>query len=149
MSVGPVRLSARSGPMADAPGKVSKGAELPGVSTARDRGRPSVATSLALGVVHFYQHWISPLSGPRCRYYPTCSHYGVEAIERFGAWKGSYLALARLLSCTPWCRGGIDDVPEEFAWTPRSKANRERAAGHRAECQDGHGRRAPHLAEDS
>lgn len=47
-----------------------------------------------------------------CRYYPTCSEYGYQAIERFGVIKGTFLAMKRVLSCHPWAAGGIDEVPK-------------------------------------
>lgn len=59
-----------------------------------------------------YQIGISPWLGPRCRFYPSCSHYALEAIDRHGAAKGSLLAGKRLLKCHPWHPGGIDPVPE-------------------------------------
>jgi uncharacterized protein len=58
-----------------------------------------------------YQRWISPLLGPRCRFYPSCSAYAVTAIERFGALRGTYLAARRLLRCHPFHPGGFDYVP--------------------------------------
>lgn len=70
-----------------------------------------------LGAVRFYQRFISPLSGPRCRFYPSCSSYAVTAIEKHGALRGTGLAAWRLLRCNPWNDGGVDDVPE-----PRPKA---------------------------
>ncbi|WP_405388479.1 membrane protein insertion efficiency factor YidD [Peribacillus muralis] len=66
-----------------------------------------------MGVIRFYQIAISPLKPPTCRFYPTCSHYGLEAINRFGPIKGSWLALVRILKCHPFHRGGIDLVPEK------------------------------------
>jgi len=65
-----------------------------------------------LGVVRFYQRAISPALPPRCRFYPTCSAYALEAIERHGAARGSWLALRRLAKCAPWHPGGVDLVPE-------------------------------------
>ncbi|HYQ91088.1 MAG TPA: membrane protein insertion efficiency factor YidD, partial [Candidatus Competibacteraceae bacterium] len=59
-----------------------------------------------------YQLLLSPLLGNHCRFYPSCSHYAVEAIERHGPWRGSLLAVRRLLRCHPWHPGGIDPVPE-------------------------------------
>lgn len=56
---------------------------------------------LLLGLVRFYQYLISPLLGPRCRFHPSCSQYAVEALERYGALRGSWLALRRLLRCHP------------------------------------------------
>lgn len=63
--------------------------------------------------IRFYQRKISPMFGPRCRYYPTCSQYAVEAVERFGAIKGSILAVLRLLRCNPLFPGGYDPVPQK------------------------------------
>ncbi|MHB1861484.1 MAG: membrane protein insertion efficiency factor YidD [Gemmatimonadaceae bacterium] len=65
---------------------------------------------LVLGV-RGYQLWISPLLPASCRYYPTCSAYAVEALERHGAIKGSWLALRRILRCHPFHTGGFDPVP--------------------------------------
>ncbi|MGL5439528.1 MAG: membrane protein insertion efficiency factor YidD [Filifactoraceae bacterium] len=58
-----------------------------------------------------YQKYISPLKGPSCRFYPTCSAYAVQAVERHGAIKGSYLAVRRILKCHPFNPGGYDPVP--------------------------------------
>lgn len=69
---------------------------------------------LLIGLVRFYQKAISPLTPPSCRFYPTCSHYGVEALEKHGALKGSYLAVRRILKCHPFHEGGIDPVPDEW-----------------------------------
>ena len=63
--------------------------------------------------IRFYRYTISPLLGSRCRYVPTCSEYAIEAIERFGAVRGGYLAGKRLLSCHPWGKHGYDPVPHD------------------------------------
>jgi putative membrane protein insertion efficiency factor len=63
-------------------------------------------------LVRCYQWTISPLLGPRCRFYPSCSHYAVEALQIHGSLRGSYLALRRLARCHPWHPGGVDPVPE-------------------------------------
>ncbi|RFU60176.1 membrane protein insertion efficiency factor YidD [Bacillus sp. V59.32b] len=68
---------------------------------------------LLLGVIRFYQVAISPLKPPTCRFYPTCSHYGIEAIKRFGPFKGSWLTLKRIVKCHPFHPGGFDYVPEK------------------------------------
>lgn len=68
---------------------------------------------IVMGVIRFYQVAISPLKPPTCRFYPTCSHYGLEAVNRFGPIKGSWLALIRILKCHPFHPGGIDLVPEK------------------------------------
>ena len=69
-----------------------------------------VRTALVLAV-RGYQVAISPLLPPACRYYPTCSQYAVEALERHGPWRGSWLALRRILRCHPFRPGGYDPVP--------------------------------------
>ena len=61
--------------------------------------------------IRFYQRQISPLSPPRCRYIPTCSEYALEAVEKYGAVKGSWLAAKRILRCNPIHKGGYDPVP--------------------------------------
>lgn len=65
-----------------------------------------------IGVFRFYQKAISPLTPPSCRFYPTCSHYGVEALEKHGAIKGLYLTVRRISKCHPFHEGGIDPVPD-------------------------------------
>ena len=60
-----------------------------------------------------YRLAISPLLGPRCRFYPSCSSYALEALERHGAVRGLWLALWRILRCHPWHPGGYDPVPRE------------------------------------
>lgn len=63
-------------------------------------------------LIRFYQRCISPVFPPRCRFSPTCSQYALEAIERYGAWKGGWLACRRLLRCNPFYRGSyFDPVP--------------------------------------
>ncbi len=69
-----------------------------------------LARSLAAGI-RVYQRRLSPVTGVRCRYTPTCSQYALEAIERHGAARGAYLAARRVLRCHPWSRGGLDEVP--------------------------------------
>ncbi len=66
---------------------------------------------LLLMMIKVYQKIISPLKPPTCRFYPTCSHYGIEAIQRFGAIKGGWLTLKRISKCHPFHPGGIDEVP--------------------------------------
>ena len=62
-------------------------------------------------VIRFYQRRISPLFPPKCRYYPTCSQYAVEAIEVHGVLKGMILAIGRLMRCNIFFPGGVDPVP--------------------------------------
>ncbi len=66
---------------------------------------------LLLRIIKFYQKWISPLLGANCRYTPTCSQYGIEAITKHGPLKGSWLTFKRILSCNPWGGHGHDPVP--------------------------------------
>jgi uncharacterized protein len=66
-----------------------------------------------LAIIRFYQVIISPLKPPTCRFYPTCSHYGLEAVQRFGALKGGWLTIKRILKCHPFHPGGLDPVPEK------------------------------------
>jgi len=62
-------------------------------------------------LIKIYQYFISPLTGAACRYTPTCSQYGVEAIKKYGAFKGGWLTLKRIASCNPWGGHGHDPVP--------------------------------------
>jgi putative membrane protein insertion efficiency factor len=64
-----------------------------------------------LEIVRFYSRAISPALPPRCRFYPSCSAYAAEAIERHGAGRGSWLTLRRIVKCAPWHPGGVDLVP--------------------------------------
>jgi putative membrane protein insertion efficiency factor len=64
-----------------------------------------------LGLIKFYQMFLSPLLGQQCRFYPTCSQYAAEAIVKHGAIKGLYFTTHRLLRCHPWCAGGHDPIP--------------------------------------
>lgn len=66
-----------------------------------------------IAVIRFYQVVISPVKPPSCRFYPTCSHYGIEAVQRFGAIKGGWLTVKRILKCHPFHPGGVDPVPEK------------------------------------
>ena len=64
-----------------------------------------------VALVTFYRNRVSPLSAPKCRYFPTCSAYALEALEKYGALKGGLLSLRRLLRCHPFRKGGYDPVP--------------------------------------
>ena len=67
-------------------------------------------------LIRGYQRWISPALGPRCRYYPSCSQYALEAVGRHGFWKGTLLGTWRVLRCNPWSKGGVDHIPEQGKW---------------------------------
>jgi len=77
----------------------------------RDVRALSPAGWLLVGLLTFYRRFISPLLGPRCRFYPSCSAYALEAVQVHGALKGSWLAIRRLSRCHPFHPGGIDRVP--------------------------------------
>jgi hypothetical protein len=67
---------------------------------------------LLIALIRGYQWFISPLLGNHCRFYPSCSQYAREAIERHGAVRGVWLAIRRVARCHPWHPGGVDPVPE-------------------------------------
>lgn len=66
---------------------------------------------LFIGLIKVYQYTISPMLGASCRYQPTCSQYGIEALKKHGPFKGGYLTLKRIASCNPWGGHGHDPVP--------------------------------------
>jgi putative membrane protein insertion efficiency factor len=72
--------------------------------------RSTIVTGLTVAI-RAYRYVISPLLGPTCRFYPSCSCYAEEALQRHGAMRGSYLTVRRLLRCHPWHEGGFDPVP--------------------------------------
>ncbi len=63
-------------------------------------------------LIKLYQKYISANTPPRCKYYPVCSVYGLQSIERFGAVKGTFMTVWRILRCNPFSKGGYDPVPE-------------------------------------
>lgn len=75
----------------------------------------SIGAKVLIGLIKFYRLAISPLIGPRCRFDPTCSQYGLEAIKSHGALKGGWLTLKRVLKCHPLNPGGYDPVPPKEA----------------------------------
>lgn len=70
-----------------------------------------MVAKLLMGLVRFYRRFISPLKRPTCRFYPSCSAYALEALQKHGAVKGSGLAIWRVLRCNPFNPGGYDPVP--------------------------------------
>jgi putative membrane protein insertion efficiency factor len=67
--------------------------------------------ALLISVVQLYKTFVSPFLPSACRFYPTCSEYAMQALEKYGAVRGSGMAAYRLLRCQPFCRGGYDPVP--------------------------------------
>ena len=77
---------------------------------------------LAALLIRLYQWTVSPLLGPTCRFYPSCSEYAAQAIGRFGILRGLVLAGWRLLRCNPWSKGGVDPVEDQRLFRPRAAA---------------------------
>jgi putative membrane protein insertion efficiency factor len=65
---------------------------------------------LVLDFLRLYQTWISPFLPPSCRFTPTCSTYAMQAVEKYGAVRGTWMGLKRILRCQPFCKGGHDPV---------------------------------------
>ena len=96
---------------------LSVGPRALGLAEVPDGSRDPAVTAqgwlgaVLLALIGFYRQWISPLLGPRCRFIPSCSAYGLEAVARHGALRGSWLTLKRLLRCHPFTPCGCDPVP--------------------------------------
>lgn len=71
-----------------------------------------MAKKILLVLIRFYRKYLSPLKTTKCPYYPTCSTYGLQAVEKYGALKGGLLAAWRILRCNPFSKGGYDPVPD-------------------------------------
>ena len=82
----------------------------------------NVVRALAVAPIRLYQKLFSPLVGSRCRYYPSCSEYAAQAIQRFGILRGLVLAAWRLLRCNPWSAGGVDHVEDQRLFKPSRPA---------------------------
>ncbi|MBI4897814.1 MAG: membrane protein insertion efficiency factor YidD [Actinobacteria bacterium] len=101
------------------------------------------AIKVALAPVHFYRRFVSPLIGPRCRYYPTCSSYALGAIRTYGVMRGSVLAAWRVLRCNPFSNGGVDHVCDQRLFGGESRKARK------VECAHSHDVDAPRTAVDA
>jgi putative membrane protein insertion efficiency factor len=95
-------------------------------------------SALLIAPIRLYQRWISPAFAPRCRYYPTCSAYAVQAIRELGPIRGSILASWRLLRCNPFSPGGVDELSDRrlFRGTP-TRSERARRLHPRVGGSDG------------
>lgn len=78
-----------------------------------------IFVAILVGIIRSYQILLSPRIGQVCRYYPSCSHYGLAAVKVHGAGKGSLLAAWRVLRCHPWATGGVEYIPAKGSWTNR------------------------------
>ena len=74
---------------------------------------------ILIGLIKLYRIILSKIKPPCCRFYPTCSTYGLGAIRRFGSVKGGYLTVKRICRCNPFSAGGYDPVPDEFRFFPQ------------------------------
>jgi putative membrane protein insertion efficiency factor len=83
----------------------------------------SALRGLAVLPIRAYQRLISPAFADRCRYYPSCSEYAVQAVRRFGILRGLVLAGWRVLRCNPWSRGGFDPVEDQRLFKARTPAS--------------------------
>lgn len=87
-------------------------------------------------LIRLYQRWISPLSPPHCRFVPSCSHYAVEAVDRFGVVHGGWLSVKRIIKCGPWHPGGIDPVPKKQMRVTEKRENQATASRQRVASKD-------------
>ncbi len=92
------------------------------------------AKFVALQLLRAYKWAISPMLPPACRYVPTCSEYAMEAVERYGALRGGWMAFARILRCHPFARGGYDPVVVTAASQERDDRNDGAALLHKNSC---------------
>lgn len=74
-----------------------------------------VSLTMLIGLVRAYQLVISPFLPSNCRFYPSCSHYSMQALKEYGPLKGSWLSITRISRCHPWHPGGVDPVPEKHS----------------------------------
>ncbi len=94
---------------------------MTGVTQAPAPRGPGIPAAAAVGLIRIYQRTVSPLlpaifgAACACRFYPTCSHYAAEAVRRHGTLKGGWMAVRRIVKCTPLHRGGLDPVPDAAA----------------------------------
>jgi uncharacterized protein len=88
-----------------------------------------ILTWLLIGIISLYRMVISPVLPPTCRFHPSCSAYGLEAVRTHHAVKGGILTTWRIVRCNPWNKGGVDPVPAVGRWLPDVHPNGERRSG--------------------
>ncbi|MFO8066041.1 MAG: membrane protein insertion efficiency factor YidD [Bacteroidales bacterium] len=81
---------------------------------------------LFIGIIKFYKYAISPFFLPSCRYQPSCSQYGIEAVQKHGPFRGGWLTIKRFSSCHPWGGSGFDPVPEKINKKKKNNAKKEK-----------------------
>jgi putative membrane protein insertion efficiency factor len=101
------------------------GAERARVNLVSSENRPGIIARALLVLLRAYQVYLSPMNFSACRFHPSCSHYAGEAVRRFGARRGVWLAMKRLARCQPFSKGGFDPVPDLL--------NSSRSDGHQTE----------------
>ena len=79
---------------------------------AKKKGRGAIGARIVVGMIKAYRAMVSSWTPPRCRFYPTCSQYMIQAVERFGAVRGVVMGIRRICRCHPWNDGGYDPLPE-------------------------------------
>ena len=87
-------------------------------------------------LIRFYQKYISSRTPPSCKYYPTCSNYGIEAVSEYGALVGFFMLLWRILRCNPFSKGGFDPVPEKKKKPKRISYERNDYSSEKGEGND-------------
>ena len=94
----------------------------------------SALRRVAVAPILLYQRTLSRALPPRCRYYPSCSEYAVQAIGAHGILRGAVLAAWRLLRCNPWSLGGVDHVHEQTLFPPRPRGSAAPTSAHEAQA---------------
>ncbi|WP_191249789.1 membrane protein insertion efficiency factor YidD [Kordiimonas sediminis] len=94
------------------------------MTDSQQQNPPSILAKLLIGLFKLYRFGISPYLGPRCRYQPTCSAYGIEAVRVHGGLKGGWMAITRVLRCHPWGGYGYDPVPTKDEIRKTKETNR-------------------------
>mgnify|MGYP001342980474 CR=1 FL=1 len=84
-------------------------------TTTKEQKLKELSLLLILGVLKFYQRFVSPALGSNCRFYPSCSSYAIKAYDNFGVLRGTWLVIKRVAKCHPFNSGGLDEVPDKHS----------------------------------